>query len=226
MGDNRFDDGRKISVFQELFLHNANTSRSKCRETLISAANFPWRHAGEKEHLVHTHSPDEDIIAFERVASDGIDAAGLVLWSRDDGYEVLNIVPLEASELGPVRYNRVLQDFSVKVVEPAASIAGFVVEAGPTAQGLGDWLSEDAAAALRRFSVTANKSTGSSHPSDRRRWFSFLIAVHHDPGRLDTSRLIRWLCEIEGWSPDKAHELAIEYEYGLALLDEYDPVRH
>jgi len=214
----------KLDVFQDLILRLPADRRSQAREALVSSAVLPWAHAKDREHLVHVHSPDEDIIAFEREAGDGIDAAGLVLWSRDDGYEVVNIVPLEASELEPVRYNRVLQDFVVKVAVPAASAAGFVVEPGPAAQGLGDWLSEDAAAALRRFSVLANKSTGSSHPSDQRRWFSFLIAVHHDPGRLDTSRLIRWLCEVEGWSPDKAHELAIEYEYGLALLDEYDRV--
>lgn len=214
----------KLDIFQDLILRLPVDRRSKAREALISSAAPPWAHAKDREHLVHVHSPDEDIIAFERAAGDGIDAAGLVLWSRDDGYEVVNIVPLEASELGPVRYNRVLQDFLVKVAVPAASVAGFVVEPGPAAQGLGDWLSEDAAAALRRFSVTANKSTGSSHPSDQRRWFSFLIAVHNKPGSLDTSRLIRWLCEVEGWSSDKAHDLAIEYEFGLALLDEYDRV--
>mgnify|MGYP001009860798 FL=1 len=214
----------KMVVFQDLFLCAPADRRLQVRESLVTTAAAPWTHAKDKEHLVHVRSPDEDVIAFERTAGDGIDAAGLVLWSRDNGYEVVNIVPLEASELGPIRYNRVLQDFLAKVAVPAASVAGFVVKPGPAAQGLGDWLSEDAAAALRRFSATANKSTGSSHPSDQRRWFSFLIAVHNKPGSLDTSRLIRWLCEVEGWSSDKAHELAIEYEFGLALLDEYDRV--
>ena len=76
--------------------------------------------------------------------------------------------------------------------------------------------------ALRRFSAAANKATGSSHPLDRTRWFAFLLSVHGVTPSLDADRLARWLVEVEGWSDDKAHDLVVEYEFGLALLDEYD----
>ena len=84
------------------------------------------------------------------------------------------------------------------------------------------WTSEEAAAALNRFSVTANKSTGSSHPSDRCRWFEFIFAAHRAQGRLDSDILARWLAEVEDWPSEVANDLVIQYEFGIALLTEYD----
>ncbi|AFK54015.1 hypothetical protein [Tistrella mobilis] len=166
-----------------------------------------------------------DLIAFVREPGDGVDAVCLVLWSRDDAYEVTNIVPRDVGELGHQRYNAALQDFIARVARPAATAARFEIQTTSAQQGLNDWLPAAAADALRRFSATANKSTGSSHPSDRKRWFAFLLQAHRDAGSFDTDRLVRWLTEVEGWPDDKAHDLAIEYEFGLALLNEYDRTR-
>src|SRR5690606_15672910 len=115
-----------------------------------------------------------------------------------------------------------LEDFSASVAQPAAAAAGFTVEMTAAEQGLDNWLPTEAAEALRSFSSHANKATGSSHPQDRERWFAFLLAVHRSRAERDTGFLVRWLTEVEGWSDDEAHTLAIEYEFGLALLDEYD----
>ena len=87
---------------------------------------------------------------------------------------------------------------------------------------LDDWLPRAAADALRRFSSLANKATGSSHPSDRERWFAFLIAAHCDRGSLNAGRLERWLIESERWPIESAQGLAVEYELALDLLEEYD----
>ena len=56
-------------------------------------------------------------------------------------------------------------------------------------QSLEDWISEPAAAALRRFSGAANKSTGASHPSDQARWFAFIVAMHRGRDRRDAHQL-------------------------------------
>lgn len=83
-------------------------------------------------------------------------------------------------------------------------------------------MSIDATVKLRRFSGAANKSTGASHPSDERRWFDFIVAVHRAGDKLDAARLARWLHEAEGWDEDSAHKLAGNYETSLALLTHYD----
>ena len=64
------------------------------------------------------------------------------------------------------------------------------------------WTSQEAADALRMFSVGANKSTGSSHPSDQERWFQFLFAAYRAQGEFDPYLLRRWLEEVEKWPPD------------------------
>ena len=101
-------------------------------------------------------------------------------------------------------------------------MAGFEIEVTSNRQSLDDWLSVEAAAALRRFSVLANKSTGSSHPSDRERWVAFLIKAHQDERSFNSDLLMRWLVEVEGWPEEVADKLASQYEFGLDLLDQYD----
>jgi hypothetical protein len=71
--------------------------------------------------------------------------------------------------------------------------------------------------ALRRFSILANHGTGSAHPLDRERWFAFLLHCHQDRCELDTDMLQRWLME-QGWTFERASDLAIEYEFGRGLL--------
>lgn len=134
-------------------------------------------------------------------------------------------MPQNVGELGIAKYNAILRDFVAMIAEPAARTGDFKVELSSPHQSLDDWLDSEPAVALRRFSRLANKSTGAAHPMDRDRWYAFLIAVHHTSKRLDTDQLVRWLVELEHWSEDKAHELAIDYEFALGLLEQYDQSR-
>jgi hypothetical protein len=72
------------------------------------------------------------------------------------------------------------------------------------------------------FSRLANKSTGAAHPMDKKRWYAFLIAAHRASKRLDSDQLARWLVEVEAWSAGRAQDLAIDYEFALGLLEQYD----
>lgn len=167
----------------------------------------------------------EDAIVLVRDAFDDVDESGMVLWQEGSGYKVSNIVPRNVGELGITKYNAILRDFVARVAEPASRTGGFEIELSSSHQSLDDWLDADPAAALQRFSRLANKSTGAAHPMDRDRWYAFLIATHHASKRLDTDQLVRWLVEVERWSEDKAHELAIDYEFALGLLEQYDHPR-
>ena len=214
--------GDSIEVFQDLFLVFPDERRQEICDALRQHVKAPWRYAEEKAKLLGENTVEyKKWMAFERESGDDIAASGLALLAKPDGYEVANIVPLATHELGVSGYNDVLNDFVDRIARPASEDCEFSVKIAKRRQSITDWISQEAADALHRFSVLANKSTGSSHPSDRRRWFRFIMTVHEDQRKLDTDLLIRWLVEVENWDTEGAHELAIEYEFGLALLDEY-----
>ncbi len=214
------DEG--LEVFQDLRLRGPEGWRSVLRHALLRGAAAPWRHASEKEERLADLQRGKDAMVFERAEDEEADAAILFLFWLSDGYEVTNIVPLRPREFDYRRYNAVLQDFIRRVAEPASRAAGFSVEATEPRQSIADWLLPDTAEALRRFSWNARKSTGSSPPMDRDRWLAFLIRAHKDGRAMDATRLARWLIEVEDWPAHKAHALAIEYEFALDLLAEYD----
>lgn len=217
---------KDILVFRDLTIRGKRGDLPKIRAALLDQVTIPWKHAEEREEEISSGSlNDDDVIMFSREQGNGIEAVGLLLWSRGDDYQVTNIVPRDVGQLGYEAYNAALNDFVERIAKPASQAVGFRIETTPERQSLTDWVSSDVAEALRRFSVLANKSTGSSHPSDRQRWFEFLFAAHGASEKLDADRLIRWLSEVENWPEDTAHDLAIQYELGLDLLKAYDENR-
>jgi hypothetical protein len=128
------------------------------------------------------------------------------------------VVPQQQHQLTYREYNGILEEFCERLLRPIAERSGLRVELSATQADLRHWLSAGAAERLRRFSALANKSTGASHPSDRERWNDFVVAAHRDGSNLDATTLRRWLIEVEGWPPEVADQLAIEYEYGRELL--------
>ena len=212
---------RSLDVFRDLNLRGPASGLGLLRQAIIEATVAPWRHVTDSERLEHLSKNDE-VLCLEREAGEGLEAAGVLLWRQADGYEVVNIVPLSDKELCPAAYNGILQDFLYRIGAPAARKTGFSVETTAPRESLEDWVSPEAADALRRFSAAANKAMGSAHPFDRKRWFAFLMRAHADAKRIDTHQLARWLTEVEGWTEDKSHNLVVEYEFAQALLDEYD----
>ena len=213
---------KSVEVFQNLNL-KSRSSASSIRDGILAQVLAPWHHDHEREEDIRRHASDgEDVIFLVRDEFDDVDESGMVLWQEGEGYRVSNIVPRNVSELGITKYNAILRDFVARVAEPAASSNGFDIVLTSSHQSLDDWLDAEPATALRRFSRLANKSTGAAHPMDRERWYAFLIATHRTSKRLDTDQLVRWLVEVEHWSEDTAHELAIDYEFALGLLEQYD----
>lgn len=215
-----------LEVFQDLFLRGPSEERGKLRDALINEAAPPWRHASDKEADISLHATDDDdVLVFERSEGDGLAAAGLVLWSTADGYKITNIVPLEVNSLSYSAYNAILQDFGSRLARPAAIATGFQIETSAAHESINDWLAPSSAEALRRFSTLANKSTGAAHPLDKERWLAFLIDVYRRTPAFDADRLVRWLIEVERWPEGTAHDLAIQYEFAIELLEHYDRTR-
>lgn len=210
-------ENTSIEIFQELTLRDS--SRDLIRASLVNFAQPPWQHTSARERQIDL---PYDMIVFERRESDGLTSCELVLMEERNGYKVVNVVPSKVGRLTISEYNDALNDFLCRVAEPASKEAGFYVGVSERKQGITDWTSKEAARALRTFSLVANMSTGSSHPSDQKRWFSFIIAAHKEEGSLDGYLLGRWLEEVENWPASSARELVIEYEFAIDLLREYD----
>lgn len=162
---------KSIEVFQNLHL-KGRSSASSIRASILAQVQAPWHHDQEREEDIRGHASDgEDVIVLIRDEFDDVDESGMVLWQEGEGYRVSNIVPRNVGELGITKYNAILRDFVARIAEPAASARGFGVELTSPYQSLDDWLDAEPAAALRRFSRAANKSTGAAHPMDRARWY-------------------------------------------------------
>jgi hypothetical protein len=212
---------KPLDIFRDMHLLGPATASTALREALKSHAVDPWRYAAEKEGQLQAMMGQGEALAFERSTTPGFEAAGLLLIAADDGMEVANIVPHETGELSYRAYNAILEDFAVRVAQPAAKAVGFSVDLSSGTLQLEAEVSAEVAEALRRFSALANKSTGASHPLDRDRWFDFIILAHRSGARLDASTLARWLFESDGWPEDGARELAGEYERSRALLGRF-----
>lgn len=140
---------------------------------------------------------------------------------------ISNIVPEKIQTLTRRQYNEILIDFFHAFIEPIAATSELKIQLDEDWVGLDHWLDKEAIKRLNAFSNLANKSTGTGHPLDERRWFLFLFYVHEKGGfeEFYPDALARWLNEILGWGEDSAHRLAASYERSLRLLREYDKYR-
>ena len=119
-----------IEVFQDLILTSRDGQRSTLRDALHRNAAPPWRHAEEKEREFPDMS--REFLAFQRASGNDLAASGLTLCGRPDGYEVVNIVPLEDGELGVSGYNDVLKEYISNRVDREFPISHLPFRPGPS----------------------------------------------------------------------------------------------
>jgi hypothetical protein len=216
-----------IRIFQELSFTAIDNNPAALRDILIAKAPKPWYHDPEAESRILGAKllPGEGMVAFRRERDSHAEAALVTLWPNGaGGYKVTNIVPREANFLSEQQYNVILGDFAETVVK--ATRPDISIELSADHESPLDWTSQPAANALWQFSISANKATGASHPSDRQSWMHFLVLQHETGhGRLTPSRLAQWLVKAEEWPEDVANDLATEYESAIELLNYYDGLK-
>lgn len=214
-----------IEVFRELELRPSSGDLAAIRMALCEVDSSRWAYDLEAEERMRTIAGlDMEFLPFSYTGPD-FPSAGLVFMEDKGTYRVTNIVPKESGALNIAQYNGLLTDFVSSIVEPARTATEFVVDLTSARRSLSDWIPEEAVDSLRRFSMLANKGTGSSHPSDKSRWESFMIAVHRSGHDLPVDILLQWLIDIENWKEEKADDLVIQYENALSLLRHYDNER-
>ena len=188
------------------------------------SANLPtgWRRDREREAATQQEKDSWFVFIYESPAGE---PPSNVFLSHDNGrLHVPNITPLKSGQLSMDQYNRIFDKFTGILRNHLPPDSTLEINVTDDIAAITDWVSPDAAKLLEIFSNSANKSTGTSHPSDFKRWVDFLIKAHKEDSRdkLDGEFLAKWLEEELGWPSKQAEDLAIEYEYALRLLQAYD----
>jgi hypothetical protein len=211
-----------VKVFRELTFKGASSALDELPARMEAHAALGWGRDQEREERLGKTVP-RPMYCFAWAGSETQPAAFLWLARRsDEELYVANIVPKEVRQLTRDQYNETLRRFHESVAAPAASEVGVEAQLGSPDVSIDHWLSPPVVDLLRFFSGAANRSTGSGHPADRKRWLEFVFAAHKENSKLPNDMLRAWLIEEEGWGEEKAFELAMEYETARETLTAYD----
>lgn len=203
-----------MKKFQDLYLQLNGTDIQRLVDSLTQHCNSLWKRRSDKEDGIGGHRP----YCFESIGNESLAAAALFLYERESGiWYVSNIVPTVERELNHEQYNSLLNDFASNVVTPAIEDLTVTADLTTDEISIGSLAGQNVEDALRRFSNLANKSTGTSHPYDRKRWFEFVTMAYESSDELSADLVISTLIEF-GWPEDMAYELGIKYEYAIDLL--------
>lgn len=211
-----------MEVFQQLTI-SPKVSFDIFRHKLINNLPDGWNHDLNREgNLRDDVLSNEDVIVLHRENIDYIDESLLILWQNEGVYSITNIIPCNVGELGVSNYNVILDDFVEKIIIPLEQQDILSFKKTTKFKGIDDWFDTSTAVALKLFSRTANKTTGTAHPLDRMRWIDFIIKAHKSNSVITSDELLYWLTKVEDWPFDEANELVINYEFSWDLLSEYD----
>lgn len=122
--------------------------------------------------------------------------------------------------MSPTQYNDILREFVERFAKPAARSLGLGVEVSKPDITVKDLFPPDVVQALIDVSRQANRGSLASHPRDKARWQKFVIGAHQAQSEIGSDILGDWLLQ-QGWTDKAARDLAIEYERGRSLLEQY-----
>ncbi|OME51803.1 hypothetical protein BSK59_19985 [Paenibacillus odorifer] len=162
----------------------------------------------------------KDFIVIKKDKSPSSLKATLFLYLNDSKIAVTNIIPSDQRELNYDEYNFILDEFyRLFVINNPFNLR---IDYSNENILIQDILTKEVSDRLIQFSRLANKSTGSSHPLDKKRWNDFVIRSFKANKIIDPQMLSRWLIEEETWEYSIASELAIDYEKAISLLAQYE----
>lgn len=210
-----------MKVFKELVVAIPENRRGDFLSRVEKSLPSGWSRDREAESRIPGPEKEHNAYFVCQPQDNRPSALVALVPKSEQSLYVSNIVPREASQLTHEQYNRVLDEFANTCIAPIANQMDFTFTLTSDKATLETWVCAETAEKFRRFSALANKSTGSSHPCDKDRWYEFVISVVMNKDRLDASTLMRWLAEEDGWPQDIAHEMGIEFEQEVGLLEYY-----
>lgn len=199
--------------FRDFYLRGNRENLLKFTTSIITKVTGDWQLGNDSRFK-------EDFIVFTYSGNE-VNKASVFLYTKDiDKFEfqITNIVPTKKNSLDYDEYNEILEKCLNECIIPCANECGLLFELTSENVELEKYMSSESARKLRKFSTLANKSTGSSHQSDKERWNDFICQTLIDGHENVTAILGRWFSEEDGWDDENATELVIEYEQGISLL--------
>lgn len=205
-----------MKTFRDLYIQLNTVDIERFKDMLSQQCQHPWQRSTDKEGDLGLSGSKP--LCFERNGADAEPSAALFLFPEDaDIWYVSNIVPTDTGELSYDQYNDILESFFSDIVLPAIANTEVSAKMTDNVMSIESVAGKKVEEAFVRFSNLANKSTGSSHPSDRERWFEFLVLANEANTELHADLVIRALEEL-GWSEDGAYKLGSQFEFADGIL--------
>ena len=205
-----------MKIYKDLIINGSREDLRIFEESLKILENENWSYSGTEKNF-----PD-----YLRIIYTGktFPMSGLSILKGDLEDEVANIVPLTQNQLSYDEYNGILNLFYDDFLKTYAKSEITVSFNEKDEISLKDILKDETIVSLKTFSDCANKSTGSIHPLDRKRWFDFICLAYknNDYTKLSESYLEAFLVEEFSWSQKWASKLASEYYFGINLLKHWE----
>lgn len=202
-----------MNVYQELTIEG-NPEDLKRFLAEVQAGENGWKRDQEQEASLGT-----EYVAFRKPETPHLPAAVLYLYGEppEGRYQVANILPTDKNELSLQEYNRLTRSFYETCVQPSQDPYQLKATLTEEDTNFAETVSPPTFELLKRFSALANKSTGSSHPADRRRWLDFVASSIKNHDKIDTELLSQWLVDEEQWPKEEASRLIRDYELAVDL---------
>lgn len=199
-------------IFRELYIFGSDEALRNFHDNISQYISNDWKYT-----LMYPNTENE-FMDFEYIGNNNIHAAvGLFFDNEEQKYYVANIIPIDKDELSKEEYNSFLLFFYESIIKKIA-INGLKIQ-NPTSDIFekSNYLSETSQKMLSTFSL--NKSTGSSHPLDRERWYEFILRTFREKEYLKlNSFVLKQLLLDDKWEHEKISELISEYEFAIGLL--------
>lgn len=191
----------------------------------LKSSNWTHKTDFEAGYKKNTASTDDLIICIETddLKFSNQTLKGFVwMWKKKNYFEVFNIIPSKSGSLTYGQYNFILNTFYDNLLSDIVRELELKTEVSNPNKSIIDLIGKDAGDALLKFSKSANKSTGNSHPYDFNRWCDFVFIIHRKEIPLNIDDFVRWLEEEENWTNDIAWKLGLDLEYALNILEKYE----
>lgn len=223
-------------VYKELSLGGSKSDLDEFKENAHKFSTDDWKYVSGNNRM-------KDYILFDYKGSNLQWAEvsiyyGSETW-RDCKIKVGNIVPLRKDQLTVQEYNALLDSFYECIILPFHNEYPALEVVGPTSEKFDPlhYISKTALEKLECFCNAANKSTGSSHPSDEERWFDFICQTVDDRQVFGYDTIYKFLMDEDywgkkesgfigvmgnfAWDEEHAGQLALEYDNYVRILQFY-----
>ena len=228
-----------MKQFRELYFRGSEGELNNFISEIGNYANGNWQLRSKTDDT-------EEYLIFD-YNGEAVDRASVFIYLKnrvDKGeLHVGNIIPHEKNSLTVEEYNDILMKFYEDVIESYKCSHSILNIIGPTSDevDITNIITCKALDKLKAFCNMANKTTGSSHPCDKERWFDFVCQTVEDGTIISTDTLAEflkdetyWGSRPDGfmgaigkfaWDEEHAYKLANDYENLTSILQYYKETR-